>query len=123
MLKRSLIVLLALVFALPASAESAAVAWPSLGEQLRADSVVPRSALEALIAANQDFSLLRPEEAKDKIGIPPWLRVFWRRAHPELVYSAADPTGGYPLFLKEIREWMVSHQSLVPGLPDKDAQP
>jgi hypothetical protein len=123
MMKRSLIVLLGLVCAFPAIAEGAAVVWPSLGEQLRADAVTPRSALEALIAANQDFSLLRPEEARDKIGIPPWLRVFWRRAHPELVYSAADPTGGYPLFLKEIREWMVSHQDLVPGLPERDARP
>jgi hypothetical protein len=123
MMKRSLIVLLALVFSLPPSVKGAAVVWPSLGEQLRADAVVPRSALEALIAANQDFLLLRPDEAKDKIGIPPWLRVFWRRAHPEMVYSAADPTGGYPLILKEVHEWMVSHQSLVPGLPDKDARP
>src|SRR4029453_3463543 len=72
---------------------------------------------------NQDFSLLRPEEAKDRIGIPLWLRVLWRRAHPEMVYSGKDPTGGYPLVLREVYEWMVTHQDLVPGPAEKDAEP
>jgi hypothetical protein len=101
----------------------AAPAWPSLAEQLRAAAVTPHSALEALIAAHQDFSLLRPGEAHDKIPVPLWLRVIWRQAHPEGKYSAADPTGGYPLVLKEVYEWMVSHQSLVPGEPDKERTP
>jgi hypothetical protein len=114
-----------LVFAalFPFAARGASAGWPVLREQLQADAVTPRSALESLIAANQDFSLLRPEEAKDKIPVPLWLRVLWRRAHPEMVYSGKDPTGGYPLVLKEIHEWMVTHQSLVPGPPDKDAAP
>ncbi|HET9211230.1 MAG TPA: hypothetical protein VFR03_12565, partial [Thermoanaerobaculia bacterium] len=115
--------LLALAAFLPHSASGAKAGWPTLGEQMRADRVAPRSALEALIAANQDFSLLRPEEAKDKIPVPLWLRVVWRRAHPGMTYSAKDPTGGYPLVLKEVHEWMLSHQSLVPGPPDKDAEP
>src|SRR4051812_26345003 len=123
MTKRSLILLLALVAILPAGAEGAKPAWPSLADQLRADSVIPKSALEALVAANQDSSLLRPDEAKDQIRIPLWLRVMWRRAHPEMSYSAADPTGGYPYVLKEVHEWMVSHQDLKPGLPEKDAGP
>ena len=122
MKKRSLL-LLALAALLPAGAAGAAPAWPSLADQLRTDAVVPRSALEALIAANQDFSLLRPEEANDKIPIPLWLRVLWRRAHPEMVYPAHDPTGGYPFVLKEVHEWMVTHQDLVPGSPEKDAEP
>src|SRR5262249_4038225 len=62
--------------------------------------------------ANQDFSLLRPEEADDKLLIPLWLRVQWRKANPEGNYSAADPTGGYPLVLREVAEWMVHHQNL-----------
>jgi hypothetical protein len=113
-------VLAVLSFSTPADA---APAWPALAEQLRADAVIPHSALEALIAAHQDFSLLRPEEAHDKIPVPPWLRVIWRQAHPEAHYSATDPTGGYPLVLKEVHEWMLSHQSLVPGPPDKEATP
>jgi hypothetical protein len=126
-MKRLLTTLLALAFVFPASGEGAAVSWPTLADQLRGDGVKPRSALEALIAANQDFSLLRPDELKDKIRVPLWLRVIWRRAHPEMTYTATDPTGGYPFVLKEVREWMVSHQNLLPGppdgLPDKDASP
>jgi hypothetical protein len=123
MKKLSLVFLLVLaVLSLPTRA-GAAPAWPALAEQLRADAVIPHSALEALIAAHQDFSLLRPEEVHDKIPVPLWLRVIWRQAHPEGNYSAADPTGGYPLVLKEVHEWMLSHQSLVPGPPDREATP
>ncbi|HEX4965925.1 MAG TPA: hypothetical protein VF173_34265 [Thermoanaerobaculia bacterium] len=121
--KPLLLLLLAAALLLPVRGEAAAPAWPSLGDQLRADTVQPHSALEALIAANQDFSLLRPDEVKDKIRIPLWLRVIWRKAHPEMEYTPGDPTGGYPFVLKEVREWMVSHQDLKPGLPEKDAAP
>jgi hypothetical protein len=124
MKKRSLLLLLALAILLPLGARGAdAPSWPTLGQQLRADAVVSHSALEGLIAANQDFSVLRPEEAKDHIRVPLWLRVLWRHAHPEMVYSASDPTGGYPLVLKEVHEWMVSHQDLRPGPPTKDVLP
>jgi hypothetical protein len=119
----SLVLLLVITAILTPRAAAAAPAWPSLAEQLRADSVKPHSALEALIAAHQDFSLLRPGEVHDKIPVPLWLRVIWRQAHPEENYSAADPTGGYPLVLKEVHEWMVSHQNLVPGEPDKEGRP
>jgi hypothetical protein len=117
---------LSLAFAcfLPLAAAAAPQpSWPSLAQQLKTDAVAPRSALEALIAANQDFSILRPEEAKDKLPIPLWLRVMWRRAHPELEYRANDPTGGYPLVLKEAHEWLVTHQDLVPGPAERDAEP
>src|SRR5688500_783584 len=112
MKKQSLVLLLVLAVFLPSLVEGAAPDWPTLADQLRAGAVEPRSALAALIAANQDFSLLRPEEVKDKVRIPLWLRVLWRRAHPDMVYSAADPTGGYPLVLKEVHEWMATHQDL-----------
>jgi hypothetical protein len=129
MSKRSLVLVLSLAAVLMDIADitdiagAATPAWPTLAQQLRTDAVVPRSALEALIAANQDFSLLRPEEARDQIPVPLWLRVFWRRTHPQGVYSADDPTGGYPLVLKEIHEWMLTHQDLVPGPPEKDTGP
>ena len=123
MRRQTLLLLLALAALLPHATSGAAAGWPTLRDQMQADGVTPRSALESLIAANQDFSLLRPEEAKDHIPVPLWLRVIWRRAHPELTYSAKDPTGGYPHVLKEIHEWMLSHQNLVPGPPDPDASP
>jgi hypothetical protein len=112
--------LLSLALAGTVHAQEESAAWPSLHRQLAADAVVPRSALESLIADNQDFSILRPEEAKDLIRIPLWLRVYWRKPHPEVEYSGDDPTGGYPLVLKEIHEWMLAHQDLVPGLPEPD---
>ncbi len=90
-------------------------AFPTLDRQLAEARVVPGRALERLIRANQDVSLLRPEEAKDKLLLPPWLRVWWRKNHPEGRYDGADPTGGYPLVLREVLEWMMTHQDLVAG--------
>jgi len=89
----------------------------SLDYQLKESRVIPGSALERLIRENQEFNLLNPSESRDNIIAPLWLRVWWRKAHPELRYSSEDPTGGYPLVLKEIWEWMVTHQDLVPGNP------
>ena len=97
--------------------------WPTLGEQLAQAHVPAGSALAKLIRANQDFSLLRPDEAYDKIRVPAWLRIAWRKAHPEMEYSPMDPTGGYPLVLKEVAEWMESHPDLRPGRPDLDVPP
>jgi hypothetical protein len=114
-----------LVSMLPLAGALAAPAgqWPSVAQQLRQDHVVPGSALERLIQDNQDVNLLRPEEKNDKIGVPAWLRVLYRKAHPEVTYSAKDPSGGYPLALKEVYEWMKTHQDLLPGLPDEDMAP
>jgi hypothetical protein len=86
--------------------------WPSIEEQLFAAKVVNGSALEKLIRDNQDFNILRPEEVNDNIGLPLWLRVYWRKAHPEGEYKANDPSGGYPRLLKNIYAWMLSHQDL-----------
>jgi hypothetical protein len=98
-------------------------AWPSLDRQLEADRVVSGSALQQLVLENQDFHLLRPEEAHDTIPVPPWLRVLWRKKHPHLEYRADDPTGGYPRVLKELHEWMVSHQDMLTGFTEPDILP
>lgn len=45
--------------------------WPSLEEQLEASHVIPGSALEKLIRENQDFDMLSPEEAHDRLRLPP----------------------------------------------------
>ncbi|HVG08444.1 MAG TPA: sialidase family protein [Thermoanaerobaculia bacterium] len=90
------------------------LAWPTLQAQLEADRVAPGSALERLIAANQDFDLLPSEEADDRLPVPAWLRVLWRKSHP---------LNGYPLVLKEIHEWMVSHPDLVRGEREPDRLP
>jgi hypothetical protein len=88
--------------------------WPSIEEQLRESRVKPGTALEDLIRQNQDFSMLRPEEARDLLRIPLWLRVHFRKNHPELEFKPGDPTGGYPLALRDIYVWMIEHQDLKP---------
>ncbi|HKR62855.1 MAG TPA: hypothetical protein VJZ00_03915 [Thermoanaerobaculia bacterium] len=80
--------------------------------------VIPGTALDRLIRENSDVGMLRAAEVNDDIVIPLWLRVYWRKKHPEGNYSASDPTGGYPLVLKELWEWMLTHQDLQPGAPD-----
>ena len=82
-------------------------------EQLRASNVKPGSALEQLIKGNQDFGMLFPSEANDKLRLPPWLRVYWRKHHPDDQYLPTDPTGGYPLALRELHNWMVRNQDLL----------
>jgi hypothetical protein len=83
--------------------------WPSIQEQ-RAAAKAPRgSALEKLIQANQDFHLLHPDEAKDDVPLPPWIRVHWRKAHPDLVHPSVNPGAGYPDVLHTIHRWMISH--------------
>jgi hypothetical protein len=90
-------------------------AWPTLAQQLAQQRVLPGTALERLILDNQDFGVLRPGEAGDALGIPPWLRVWWRKQHPQGGYAAADPTGGYPHLLRDLYEWMLGHQDLQRG--------
>lgn len=95
-----------------------APAWPSLERQLAESRVVHGSALEKLIHENQDFSILYPREANDGLGIPPWLRVYYRKQHPELEYPEASPSVGYPMALRDYYEWIVEHQDLAqPGKP------
>jgi hypothetical protein len=90
--------------------------WPKLEEQLRASRVKPGTALEELVRENQGFEILRPEEADDQLHVPVWLRVYWRKLHPDADYS--PPSGGYPLTLVDLHEWMMQHQDLLPPAAD-----
>jgi hypothetical protein len=122
-MSRKTLLAVAWFFASAVAALAAPPRWPTLQQQLAKDGVVPGSALERLIQANQDFRLLRREETKDGLGIPLWLRVLWRKSHPELEHSAGDPTGGYPRVLREIHAWMLAHQDLLPGPPEQSVLP
>src|SRR3954451_23688870 len=121
--------LLALVFFLIATIAQGAqppkanAKFPDLDEQLKNAHAKSGSALEKLIKANQDFSKLKERDKSDST-VPPWLKVYWRKGHPEANYdNDNDPTGGYPLVLKEILEWMMTHQDLKPGNPDASMAP
>ncbi len=92
--------------------EGSQPAWPSLDEQLAEAGAPNGSALAKLIADNQDFSMLRPEEVQDRLRLPPWLRVHWRKNHSDYTYIPGDPTGGYPLALRDIYVWMKRHPDL-----------
>ncbi|MEO8382955.1 MAG: pre-peptidase C-terminal domain-containing protein, partial [Acidobacteriota bacterium] len=124
---KKIFALLAFVFLLTATVASAQSQgngkFPSLDEQLKKAHVKANSALDKLIRKNQDFSKLKAKDANDQI-VPPWLKVYWRKGHPEANYdNDNDPTGGYPLVLKEVLEWMMTHQDLTPGNADASMGP
>jgi hypothetical protein len=87
--------------------------WPKIEEQLHRSKVTSNSNLDKMIRDNQDFHILQPEESNDNIDLPLWLRVHWRKKHPETSYSTNDPTGGYPRVLKRIHTLMMQNQDSV----------
>ena len=113
---RKLSLFLSLWLLSPVAALAAAPPWPTLKQQLEEDRVVPGSALERLIAENQDFRLLRPEEAHDQIrgARSGCASSGARRTRTE--YSRRRSDRRLSAVLKEIHEWMLTHQDLLPGL-------
>jgi hypothetical protein len=101
------------------SAPDAAPRFPQVARQLTEAKASHGSKFEAFIRANQDASLLRPEEREgDGIGLPLWLRVYYRKTHPNEPKAPAGPAGDYPEVLHRIEEWMEVNQSLLPN-PDE----
>jgi hypothetical protein len=93
--------------------------WPSIEEQLAEAKAIPGSAFEKFIRLNQNFELLRRGETHgDTIGLAPWLRVYWRKQHPDESRAQAGPAGDYPESLNRIQEWMQVNQELSPD-PEK----
>ena len=84
-------------------------AWPTVEEQLKAAKAPSGSALEKLIVENQDFHLLEPEEAQDRYELPVWLRVYWRKNHPDVQHPKINPGAGYPDVLHSVYKWMLAH--------------
>jgi hypothetical protein len=101
------------------SAPEATPRFPSIERQLTDAKAVHGSRFEAFIRANQDTSLLRSEEREgDGIGVPLWLRVYYRKQHPNEPPAPAGPAGDYPEVLHRIEEWMEVNQDLLPN-PDE----
>lgn len=95
--------------------------WPTVEDQLNDARVTRGTALEQLIRNNQDFELLHPDEADDGLPIPSWLRVYWRKQHPEDLPDADSPAAPYPYpdVLDSIYEWMQLHQDLPRWYPEE----
>jgi hypothetical protein len=79
---------------------------PTVNDQVKQAGAPAQSALAKMIRANQDFELLQPEELEDEFPIPPWLRVAWRKQHPEVQLPAKNPGAAYPEVLSQVYERM-----------------
>ncbi len=96
--------------------------WPSLEKQLKAANVTPGSALDKFIRAHQTLKMLRPEEATDRLGLPPWIRVFWRKQRPRRQVFWPQWRWLPALVPERLVDWMVAHQDL-PGFDPKAGGP
>ena len=93
--------------------------WPSIERQLTDAKAIHGSKFEEFIRANQETKLLRPEEHNgDGVGVPLWLRVYYRKQHPNEPLAPAGPAGDYPEALNRIQELMQANQDLLPN-PDE----
>jgi len=89
----------------------------TVAEQVKQAGAPAGSALEKLIRDNQDFDLLHPEELNDDYPIPLWLRVAWRKQHPDIPMPSKNPGAAYPEILSQVYKRMVAnpHQAWGPG--------
>ena len=91
--------------------------WPTLADiegAVRERRVIYGSELEQLIETNQNTSVLRPEESEDDgVDIPLWLRVHYRKNHPDQSLAKAGAVGDYPEYLENLHEWMKRNQNSI----------
>jgi len=105
---------------------------PTVEEQIKKTGAPATSALARLIRDSQDFALLHPEELDDDYPTPLWLRVAWRKQHPEIQMPAKNPGAAYPEILSQIYKRMVANPHepwgpnatpTTPARPPKPAKP
>ena len=82
---------------------------PSVASQIREAKAPKDSQLEKLIRENQDFDLLASEELDDDYPVPLWLRVVYRKQHPEIVFPAKNPSAVYPEVLSQVYRRMIAN--------------
>lgn len=93
---------------------------PSVASQIR-DAKAPKgSRLENLIRQNQEFEVLAPGEIGDEYPLPLWLRVFWRKQHPEIEMPEKNPGAAYPEVLSQLHRRMVDNPDLPWGVGDEE---
>ncbi len=96
---------------------------PTVAAQIRAAKAPKGSNLETLIRDNQDFDVLNAAELDDEHSLPLWLRVLWRKQHPEVTMPETNPGAAYPEVLSQIHKRMVAEPNKAWGnLPDKTEQ-
>ena len=91
---------------------------PSVDAQIEQARAPEGSRLEQLIRDNQDLELLAPEELNDEFPYPLWLRVWWRKQHPEVQMPATDPGGAYPEVLSQLGKRIIANPHLPWGDPE-----
>lgn len=92
---------------------------PSLDAQIEEAQAPKGSVLERIIKENQDFDLLAPEEPDDEFSYPLWLRVWWRKQHPEVQLPPTNPGAAYPEVLSAINKRMKANPDLPWGDQEK----
>ena len=86
--------------------------WPSIQSQVTQSGAPRGSSLDRVIRENQEFELLESEELSDGYDLPPWLRVLWRKSHPDFRPAAGKPGEAYPDILYTIYARMVANPDL-----------
>src|SRR3954467_1335106 len=81
---------------------------PTVDGQIESANAPRGSALERMIRANQDFDLVHPHELDDTYPVPLWLRVAWRKQHPDVQIPAKNPGAAYPEVLSQLYRRMVA---------------
>lgn len=92
---------------------------PSLDAQIEEARAPKNSNLERIIKENQDFELLEPEELADRFSYPLWLRVWWRKQHPEVQMPPTNPGAAYPEALSGLAKRMKANPELPWGDQEK----
>lgn len=92
---------------------------PSLSAQLKDANAPKGSALERIIKDNQDVDVLEPAEFDDRFPYPLWLRVWWRKQHPEVQMPSINPGAAYPEVLSQLYKRMRANPELPWGNQEK----
>jgi hypothetical protein len=96
---------------------------PGVERQIR-DAKAPKgSPLERMIRQNQDFDLLAPEELDDEYPVPLWLRVAYRKQHPEIAFPDKNPGAVYPEVMSQVFRRMVANPNEKWEGPEAEESP
>jgi len=98
---------------------------PTVARQIRDARAPSGSVLEKTIRKNQDFDLLATEELDDNHPVPLWLRVAYRKQHPEIPFPSKNPGAAYPEVLSQVYQRMVANpnEPWAGNEPDAPASP